>query len=185
MEPRRARLERQGAALLVVDIQERLCQAMNQQRLERLLRPTHALLVGAEALGLPVVVTEQYPKGLGATLERVRAELPAGTRVFEKTQFSCALPAVIEALGGRKQVLLCGMETHVCVFQTARDLIERGFVPFLCADALLSRDEEDKAIALELCRDLGAVVTTSESALFDLLGCAGTPEFKLVSRAVK
>lgn len=185
MDPLRFRLDRSKAAVLVVDIQERMVAAMDPERLARMLKRTRALLEGAQALGLPVLVTEQYPKGLGPTVAEVAGALPPGTRPVEKTDFSCATPAVVEGLGGRPQVLLCGMETHVCVFQTARDLLERGSVPYLCADALLSRTEEDRRWGLERARDLGAVVTTVEGALFDLLGCAGTPEFKRVSAAVK
>ena len=185
MDPLRTRLDRTEAALLVVDIQERMCAAMDPEKLARMTNRARALIVGAGALGLPVVVTEQYSKGLGPTLEPLRAALPEAARSVEKNQFSCSLPEVLEALCGRRQVLLCGMETHVCVFQTARDFLEKGIVPYLCADALLSRTEEDKRWGLERCRDLGAVVTTAEGALFDLLGCAGTPEFKAVSAAVK
>lgn len=185
MDALRFRLDRSKAAVLVVDIQERMVAAMDKEKLARLLNRTRALLEGAKALGLPAVVTEQYPKGLGPTVAEVASALPDGTRAIEKSEFSCAVPAVVEKLSGRPQVLVCGMEAHVCVFQTARDLLERGFVPYLCADALLSRTDEDRHWGLERARDLGAVVTTVEGALFDLLGCAGTPEFKRVSAAVK
>ncbi|MGI5862662.1 MAG: isochorismatase family protein [Myxococcales bacterium] len=185
MDELRMRLERTKAALLVVDIQERMCAAMDQEKLQRMTNRCRALIEGAKAMRLPIIVTEQYSKGLGPTVEPLRAVLPDGTRAIEKNQFSCALPEVLDALADRKQVLLCGMETHVCVFQTARDLLERGLMPYLCADALLSRTAEDKRWGLERARDLGAVVTTAEGALFDLLGCAGTPEFKVVSAAVR
>ena len=185
MDELRMRLDRTKAALLVVDIRERMCVPMDPEKLARMNNRCRALIEGAKAMGLPIVVTEQYSKGLGPTIEPVRAALPDGTRTFEKNQFSCAVPEVIEALGDRKQILLCGMETHVCVFQTARDLLARGLVPYLCADALLSRNAEDKHWGLERARDLGAVVTTAEGALFDLLGRAGTPEFKAVSAAVR
>jgi nicotinamidase-related amidase len=179
----RYRLERDKAALLVVDIQERLLAAMPPEAAERLVRRTVAAIQGARALGLPVVATEQYPKGLGPTVPAVRETL--AVTPIEKVQFSCALPSVLEALHGRTQVLLTGMETHVCVFQTARDLAERGATPYLCVDAVLSRTEADRQVGLELCKEAGAVVTSVETALFDLLGKAGTPEFKAVSQAVK
>ena len=185
MDALRMRLDRSKAAVLVVDIQERMVAAMDKEKLARMLNRTRALLEGAKALGLPVVVTEQYPKGLGPTMAEVTQALPEGTRAIEKLEFSCAVPPVLERLAGRPQVLLCGMETHVCVFQTARDLLEKGAVPYLCADAILSRTDEDRRWGLERARDLGAVVTTVESALFDLLVKAGTPEFKKVSAAVK
>jgi isochorismate hydrolase len=102
----------------------------------------------------------------------------------EKLSFSCALPEVVSALK-RSQILIAGMEAHVCVFQSIRDLADQGFDSFLLADAVLSRAEEDRQVGLALCREVGAVVTSVESALFDLLGKAGTPEFKLISAAVK
>ncbi|SRR5712692_2665663 len=177
------RLQRAQAGLLVVDIQERLCAAMEPRALDRMLQRTRAAIQGAQALGLPIVHTEQYPKGLGPTHSRIR-ELLSSARPVEKIHFSCALAEVVSALK-RSQILIAGMETHVCVFQTARDLAEQGFTPYLLADAVLSRTEEDRQVGLSLCREVGAVTTTVESALFDLLGKAGTPEFKLVSAAVK
>ncbi|MBI5546255.1 MAG: isochorismatase family protein [Deltaproteobacteria bacterium] len=179
------RLERSKAAVLVVDVQERMVAAMDPSRMARLVNRTRALIEGAQALGLPLIVTEQYTRGLGATVAEVARAFPEGLRPVEKLEFSCAVPAVMEQLGGRLQVLLCGMEAHVCVFQTARDLLERGRVPYLCADALLSRNEEDRRLGIERARELGAVVTTVEGALFDLLGKAGTPEFKRISAAVR
>jgi nicotinamidase-related amidase len=177
------RLSRSQAALLVVDVQERLCAAMEPGALDRMVNRTRAAIKGAQALGLPVVYTEQYPQGLGPTLGAVK-ELLSGSSPIEKVRFSCAIPQVISALK-RSQVLIAGMEAHVCVFQTARDLAELSFTPYLLADAVLSRSEQDRQIGLSLCREVGAVTTTVESALFDLLGEAGTPEFKMVSAAVK
>lgn len=178
------RLRPQDAALLVVDVQERLCAAMDRDALDRMLARTNAAIEGARALGLPVVVTEQYPKGLGPTHSLVKLRLGA-FRPVEKVEFSAALPDVLAALGERRQVLVAGMETHVCVYQTVRDLAERGYTPRVLADAVLSRAEEDRRVGLELVREAGGRVSTVEAALFDLLGRAGTPEFKRVSAAVK
>ncbi|MBI3184822.1 MAG: isochorismatase family protein [Myxococcales bacterium] len=180
----RYRLGRADAALLVIDVQERLCAAMEPKALERMVRRTCALIAGARALALPVVITEQYPKGLGATIPPVRSALDEQGPI-EKVNFSCALEEVLAALGPRRQVLIAGMETHVCVFQTARDLAQRGYHPYLCADAVISRSEEDRRIGLDLCKDVGAVVTSVEAALFDLLGRAGSAEFKAISAAVR
>lgn len=168
----------------MVDLQERLVAAMEPRALERVVNRTRAAIVGAQALGLPVIVTEQYPKGLGRTIPQLTEVLTDRSPV-EKIDFSCALDPVLQKLGARKQVMVVGMETHVCVFQTVRDLAARGFTPYLCADGVLSRTEEDKRIGLDLCRDTGSVITTVEASLFDLLGRAGTPEFKAVSAAVK
>lgn len=175
------RLRRQASALLVIDFQERLFAAMEPHSRERTLKRTLAAIDGAKALGLPVFATEQYPKGLGPTVAAIRERIAPP---IEKLRFSAA-GAVEGKLGGRTQVLLVGMETHVCVFQTARDLVESGLEVYLCADAVLSRTLEDRSIGLELARSAGAVLTTVEAALFDLLGVAGTAEFKAVSAAVK
>jgi nicotinamidase-related amidase len=173
-----------NAALLVVDIQERLCTAMEKEALGRMLNRVGAAIEGAAALKLPILVTEQYPKGLGPTHAHVRERLGEFTPV-EKLTFSAALPDVLMGLHGRKQVLITGMETHICVFQTARDLVEKGFEAWLCADAILSRSAEDRRVGLELCKQVGARVTTVECALFDMLGRAGSPEFKIISSAVR
>lgn len=178
------KLERSKAALLVVDVQERLAAAMDPAAFERMKKRTLAAIAGAKALGLPIVVTEQYPKGLGPTLPDVKAALDGKTPV-EKVNFSCMLPEVEQQLVGRSQILLAGMETHVCVFQTARDLVEKGRVPVLLTDAVLSRTDAEKELGVALVKEAGGIVSSVETALFDLLGKAGTPEFKAVSNAVK
>jgi len=182
-ERKKFRLQRSEAGLLVIDIQERLCQAMDPARLEPMVARTCAAIRGAKALGLPIVMTEQYPKGLGHTLPQIASLLP-DVRPIEKMSFSCGLEPIRHGLR-RPQVLIVGMEAHVCVFQTARDLAETDAVPWILADAVLSRNEEDRQVGLALCRDVGSIISTVESALFDLLGKAGSPEFKLVSQAVK
>lgn len=182
---KRLRLEKDSAALLVIDVQERLCGGMESKACERTVQRTVAAITGARALGLPIVVTEQYPKGLGPTVAPIRQAVGEAFQPVEKVNFSCAFDEVLQRLGSRKQILLAGMETHVCVFQTARDLAERGYVPYVCHDAVLSRTEGDLRVGLELCKEAGAVITTVEAALFDLLGRAGGPEFKAVSAAVK
>ncbi|WPB81042.1 isochorismatase family protein [Archangium violaceum] len=178
------RLKKDQASLLVVDIQERLCGAMERDALDRMLNRTNAAIEGSKALELPIIVTEQYPKGLGPTHSLVKMRLGSYSAV-EKIDFTACVPDVASRLGERKQVIIVGMETHVCVFQTVRDLAEKGFTPLLCADAVMSRNPEDRRVGLEMCREAGAHIITVEAALFDLLGCAGTPEFKKVSAAVR
>jgi nicotinamidase-related amidase len=178
------RLDRKTAAVLVVDIQERLTPVIwGYERLEKYAK---AAIMAARELGLPVLCTEQYPKGLGPTMPSIREILP--TAPLAKVHFSCgADPAVAQALrdAGRKQVMVVGMETHVCVLQTARDLMAQGYEVHVCADAVSSRTEEHRRVALEMMRDGGAIVTSAETAIFDLLHQAGTPEFKRVSAFVK
>lgn len=178
------RFTRDTGALLVIDVQERLAAAMDPARYDRLLNRTAAALEGAKALGLPIAVTEQYPKGLGPTVKAVAERVP-GFAPVEKVEFSAWLPAVATALAGRPKVLVLGMETHVCVFQTVRALVDAGLEPHLLVDAVLSRSPVDTEAGLRLCADAGARLTTVEAVLFDALGKAGGPDFKAVSAAVK
>jgi nicotinamidase-related amidase len=180
------KLDPARAVVVVVDVQERLSAAMPPADLARLVKYVQALLGAARELGLPALATEQYPRGLGPTLAALRAVLPAAP--LQKMAFSCgADPAFRGALEatGRRQVVLAGMEAHVCVFQTARDLVAAGYEVQVCADAVTSRTEEHRRVGLELCHDAGAVVTTAETAIFDLLGLCGTPQFKKVAPLVK
>ncbi len=187
-KPDTTRLVRERTALLVVDIQERLCAAMDPQRLDGVRRNTVILLESAKVLGLPILVTEQYPKGIGPTLSDIAAAFPEGQSVIEKVCFSCAdSDAFMESLraSGRDQLLLTGMETHVCVFQTARDLARGGFTPFVVEDAVISRTVRNESIGLGLMAQAGATRTSTEAAIFDLLGRAGTPEFKSIAPLIK
>ncbi len=184
--PLNVKLDPSRALVLVIDVQERLCPAMPQDGLARLVKYTQALIGGARELGLPVLCTEQYPKGLGPTIPALRELLPAAP--ISKMHFSCVPdPGFRAALEStlRRQIVVAGMETHVCVFQTARDLAAAGLSVHVCADAVVSRTEEHRRVGLELCREAGAVVTTAETALFDLLQQCGTPQFKKVSGLVK
>lgn len=179
------RFTKNGSALLIIDVQERLVAAMPEDRRERFLNRTLAAIDGAKALSLPIIVTEQYPKGLGPTLAVLKERLGPAVTPIEKLEFSAFVPQVRTALAGRAQVLVTGMETHVCVFQTVRALSAEGLSPYLAVDAVLSRDSVDERVGLDLCRDAGAALTTVETVLFDALGRAGGPEFKAVSSAVK
>ena len=178
------RFTKAAGALLIVDLQERLAAAMAPDRLERVINRTRAAIEGAKVLGLPIIVTEQYPKGLGPTIAAVKELIP-GFAPIEKLEFSALVPAVLQQLAPRPSVLVVGMETHVCVFQTVRALKDAGMTPFLAVDAVLSRAQVDSETGLGLCRDAGGVLTTVEAALFDALGKAGGPEFKAISAAVK
>lgn len=178
-------LDRADTALVVVDVQERLAAVMKERR--KVLDNCRRLLEGAKVLDIPVVVTEQYPKGLGPTEKALRTVLPS-CEPFEKLTFSCCgEPAFREALEalGRRKILLAGMETHVCVLQTGLDLLREGYGVHLVRDAVCSRSKENWLSGIELMRDAGAVVTSTETVLFQLLGKAGTDEFKEVSRLVK
>ena len=177
-----ARLTTADTALLVIDVQEKLVPKIAGA--DAMVRNTAFLFDVCKILGVPVFATEQYPKGLGQTVPELAARLPDRP---EKLAFSsCAVPAIIEGFrAGRPKVLLAGIETHVCVMQTALDLLALGFHVFLPVDALSSRYRIDHDTAIQRMRDAGAVVVTCEMAAFELTGVAGTPRFKEISRLVQ
>jgi nicotinamidase-related amidase len=186
-------LSRSRAALLVVDIQDRLMPAMPADALGDVLRNTEILITAAAQLGLPIVVSQQYPRGLGATAKRIEDALTAvaatrGVHRFDKMEFSAAAAPAFAALApglGRDQWIVCGMETHVCVYQTARDLTARGWAAHVCADAVCSRTPANREIGLGLMARAGAVITSTEVCVFDLLGRAGSDEFRALSKVIR
>ena len=185
-----AGLSRTRAALLVVDIQDRLLPAMAEDAVAEVVRNTRILILAAQQLGLPIVVSQQYPRGLGATAQPIEDALATARAVhrFDKVEFSAAAAPAFAQIApglGRDQWLLCGMETHVCVYQTARDLVARGWDVHLCADAVCSRTPANRELGLGLMARAGAIVTSTETCVFDLLGRAGSDEFRALSRVIK
>ena len=169
--------------LLVVDLQERLLPHVVGA--ENVLARCRMLLAGAGLFGVPAVVAEQYPKGLGPTVAGLLDADPAADLVqAEKLRFSAAdatgWPAAGEREDGRHQVVLAGIETHVCIGQTAFDLLARGYRVYVCADAVGSRRDLDHVTGLARLRDGGAIVTTAEAVLFEWCEEAGTDRFKLL-----
>lgn len=176
-----ARLDPERTALVVVDVQEGFRKAI--PGFERIAAATATLVRGAEAMGVPIVVTEQYPKGLGATVPEVADVLPDDVDPLPKTAFSAA-SADGFALGGREQAVVCGIETHVCVNQTVLELLDEGVEVHVVADAVGSRTEANRELGLAKAERAGAWLTSVETALFELLGEAGTDRFKTVQRLV-
>jgi nicotinamidase-related amidase len=174
-------LDRDRTALVVVDVQEAFRPAVLD--FDRVASETATLIQGAHVLGLPVVVTEQYPKGLGRTVPEVAEHLD-GAAPVEKLCFSAAAADGFD-LAGRDQALVCGIETHVCVSQTAHDLLDRGVEVHVARDAVTSRTAENREVGLHKMERSGAVVTSVETALFELVGAAGSDDFKQVQRLVK
>lgn len=171
-------IRRDASLLLVVDIQEKLAPAIFGG--DAAIANNVRLLCGARQLGVPVFVSEQYVRGLGPSLPEIR-EAATGARFFEKTHFSCTgEPGVVDMLraSGRRQIVLTGMEAHVCVLQTAFGLIEAGFAVFLVADAAASRSPENRSAAIERMRAGGVHIVTSEMVLFEWLEKAATEEFR-------
>lgn len=173
--------------LLVIDVQERLAPAMDEALRQRLVANVVRLGEARKALGFPALLTEQYPEGLGPTLPEVKGAfsdlIPRPKLCFAASED----PAIDQALSVQapQTVVVTGMETHICVYQTTRALRARGLEVVVLADAVASRTRDNFEVGLELVRSVGAVVSSTEAVLFDLLGGAGTPEFKLVSRLVR
>lgn len=187
-------LSRHRAALLVVDIQERLIPAMPEAVVAKVVRNTSILIDAAARLGLPIVVSQQYPKGLGATVPAIEAALAAaggaGAAIhrFDKLEFSAAAAPAFGALAprlGRDQWIVTGMESHVCVYQSVRDLAVRGTAVHVVADAVCSRAKSNWRTGLALAERAGAIATSTEVCVFDLLGRAGTDEFRALSKTIK
>lgn len=178
-------IDRHKAGLLVIDVQERLVPAM--QNGPGVLKNCRILLQTCVAFGVPITVSEQYPQGLGPTVPEL-AELIDGEVPLAKVEFSCVRnEALAERLlnPGREQVILAGIETHVCVLQTALDLTARGKVVFVVADASSSRFAESKEIALRRMADAGVGIVTTEMVVFEMLRGAGEPAFRELSRLIR
>ena len=179
------RINYEDAQFLVVDYQSRLMPSI--ERLEDLLKNAHILLRGMEILGVPMLVTQQYPQGLGGTDEKLMEYLGQATFV-DKVEFSVFQnEKAREVIEGRhkKCVILCGMEAHICVLQTAIDLKEAGYIPVVVVDAIASRKEKSKEIALYRYQQEGIYCTTTESILFELLKTSKHPAFKEISKLIR
>lgn len=170
---------------LVIDIQEKLLPHM--QNHESVLVKCSTLVKGLSVLSVPVLVTQQYTKGLGNTLSAVAESIP-NFAFIEKLSFSCYREPEFKTRleqSGKQNVVICGIESHVCVLQTAIDLKNNGFNPIIVTDCISSRNENDKKVVLWRFRDIGCAMTTLESILFELTEMAGTPQFKEISKLIK
>ena len=181
-------LDRARTALVVIDVQERLFPAMDADHREEVMRNIKVLTAAARRLNLGTLVTEQYPKGLGHTLQEVKDALPAGVQPVEKVAFSClAVDAFRSRLTatGAHQLLLAGIEAHVCVLMSALDLLAEGYAVHIVADAVTSRTQANWRLAMAQLRQAGAVVTTTETVLFQLLRQADTDDFRELARLIR
>ena len=182
------RIDRENTILVVIDVQEKLMPVIDRSaevilNIERLVR-------GCHILGVPAILTEQYVKGIGPTVDRVRRafEETSGYEPVEKSCFSaygCEAFSARLATHGRKQVLIAGVETHVCVYQTVEDLLARDVSVSVIADAVSSRTSQNREIALQRMAADGAKPSSTEMALFELTVAAGTDQFRAISRLVK
>lgn len=179
------RVNKNQSLAIVIDIQERLAPVMDQK--DELIKNCRILIEGLEELKVPILVTQQYTKGLGETLTEISSAFTDFSPI-EKTSFSCYdEPAFVEALEetDAPNVIICGIEAHVCVLQTAVDLKEAGYRPIVVVDCISSRNNSNKQIALDRFRHEGIMLTTYESILFELTKGARSPEFKAISKLVK
>lgn len=180
------RIRRDNVIGVVIDVQERLFPHIHEHN--ALTAKVDTFIRGMQILNLPLFVTEQYTKGLGKTISSIQTSLGDYYTPIEKIDFSCCgVDEFMESLDnlGRKQIILTGIETHVCVLQTAMDLVEHKYTPIIVADCVSSRRINDKMIALERMRDAGCIITTVESILFELCAVAGNDTFKQISQLVK
>ncbi len=180
------KLDADNAVLVVIDVQERLVPAMPQDVYLRLRDTVEMLVCGAELLGVPVVTTEQYPKGIGHTVPEL-SEACKNT-IIEKVSFGCCgEPNFLDALKdlGRSQVILSGMEAHVCVYQTVIGLLDDGYHVHLVRDAICSRKKTDFLVGVANSAQAGAVVTTAETVLFQMLQKSTHEQFKSISKLIK
>lgn len=177
-------LEPNDTVLVIIDLQEKLMNAMKDR--ERVYKNTALLLETAKQFEIPVIVTEQYPRGLGKTVDEVSQHLPEHS-YLEKTHFSACTPDFHNMLKNinRSSVIITGSETHICVFQTTRDLLEAGYQVYIPRDAVCSRTDENYENGLDLMKTAGAVITNTETVIFDLLKQAGTAPFKAISPLLK
>jgi nicotinamidase-related amidase len=172
-------------ALVIVDIQERLAAVMGER--QKVIDNCLHLITAAGLFRIPMIITEQYPKGLGPTVKEIR-DASEASDVIEKIDFSCCNePGFLDTLAstGRRKIVLTGMETHVCVLQTCLGLLREGYIVHIARDAVCSRKKEDYKTGIEFLRNAGAVITCTETILFQLLEKAGTEEFKIISKRIK
>jgi nicotinamidase-related amidase len=179
-------LDKNQCALVVVDVQEAY-RGLTVEH-ERMQRGVRRLVEAATVVGVPILATEQYPKGLGHLVSEVREALPAGVEVIEKVSLSCCgEPRFAERLGAvkRTQVVVCGIEAHACVNQTVHDLLDRGYQVHVPYDAISSRFEHDYRTGWEKMISSGAVPSTVEMACLEWVRTAAAPEFKAVQKLIK
>ena len=178
-------LDKEDTVLLIVDIQEKLAAVMTEK--DKVVRNNLHLIELAKMIKMPVMVTEQYPRGLGATVKDIRDALPFYRPVEKMTFDCCGQPPFLEELKehNKRNVVLTGMETHICVLQTCIGLLKGGINVHIVQDAVCSRTRENWKTGVEFMREAGAVVTSTETTLFQLLKVAGTEEFKKISQRIK
>ncbi|CAB3409704.1 unnamed protein product [Caenorhabditis bovis] len=177
-----ARINPSNSALFVCDLQEKF--SKNIQYFNEIVQTSRRLIDAAKILNMPTVVTEQYPKGLGHTVPLLKEGLAENTPIFDKSRFSMCLPQTEGFLKNVQNVILVGIEAHVCVLQTTYDLLERGHNVHVVVDAVSSRSHTDRHFAFKQMEQAGAVLTTSECAILGLVGGSDHPNFKEIQKLI-
>ena len=173
---------RDKTAFVLIDIQEKFIPVIN--KIDKVIKNSKILIKGAEILGIPLIVTEQYPKGLGNTIKEI--ELPPNTEIIEKLNFNCLdCDDFVDELKKFESLVIFGIESHVCVLQTALAAKKEGIKVYAVADAISSRTEENKQLAIDRMRQHDIEIVSTEMILFELLKKAGTDEFKDISTWIK
>ena len=175
------------AALVLIDFQERLIAAMPAEVQQSVLRNAGILIKACLDMGCPIILLEQYPQGLRRTVPEIRSLIP-DIETIEKVAFNCCeVPAFMRTLQSldRRDLILCGMESHICILQTSFGLLERDYRPFIPADAVCSRSKHNWRFSLDLMRQAGAVIGTTETLLFLMNNTAGSERFVRLSRLVR
>jgi nicotinamidase-related amidase len=177
-------LNPENTGLVVIDFQEKLIKPMPNK--ESATKNANILVAAASQFEMPVFVTEQYPQGLGGTIDAIKTYMK-NEIVLAKNSFTACIPEFNDAVAasGKKTMLVLGMETHVCVLQTVRDLLQQGYDVQVIHDAVCSRSKHNFKVGVRMMADMGAYITTTETAVFDLLKKSGTPEFKFLSQLIK
>ncbi|CAI5447149.1 unnamed protein product [Caenorhabditis angaria] len=177
-----ARINPSNSALFVCDLQEKFSKTI--QYFPEIVQTSRRLIDAARILEIPTVVTEQYPKGLGHTVPLLKEGLAENAQVFDKMKFSMCLPPADGVLKNVKNVILVGIEAHVCVLQTTYDLLERGHNVHVVVDAVSSRSHTDRHFAFKQMEQAGAILTTSEATILSLVGGSDHPKFKEVQKLI-
>jgi len=179
-------LNTENSLLLIIDIQEKLLKVQHGK--EKIQKNAVILAKAAKILGIPVIVSEQYPQGLGATIAEIKENLSENTKYHEKKSFSCCTNSAFDVLikaTGRNQIIVCGIEAHVCVHQTVSDLLTSGYEIFLAKDAIGSRKEYECEIGFERMIFNGAIPACTEMILFELMKCSSHENFKQIQELIK
>ena len=176
-------INEQNSLFLFIDVQEKLVAMLSKDKSKQ---KASILAQAATFLGIDCLVTEQYPVGLGSTVEDVKSNLPESTQFVEKTAFSAfENPKVAEALKNKENIFLFGIETHICVLQTAIALLNAGYNVFIIKDACASRDSDEFKAGIEFMKDSGAKIVTTEIVLFEFLKSSKHPKFKAIQNLIK